>query len=658
MSLGSASAASGQNVTIPLSINSGTSALGDYIITVGFNTNLLAFTTVIGGSNEFATPPGTVNTSTPGRVSYIHQQSSSLTSPTGTVVVSQLGFTIVATSSNTAVLSILAAAADNTDGASLPITATNSGTITIIGAPVAAFTGSPTAGLHPLNVTFTDTSTGNITNRFWIFGDGSTSNTTATTVAHTYAAAGTNTVALTVSGLGGNNTLTRNNYIIVTNRAPQLAVTPSSGAFGSLTVGQSGTLTFQVINSGENPLIGTASAASPYSVTSGSSYNLAGGQTGAVIVTFSPLTAGSFNGNVVFASNGGNSTNPVTGTGLSLPSLSVTPATLNFGTIGAGTTAQLSFLINNTGQSTLAGTATVSGGSFTILSGTPFTVPGLGSTNLIVQFAPASAGTFSNTIAFTSNGGNANNSLVGVSVGAPSASFTASPTNGIGPLTVSFTDSSTGNITNRFWDFGDGATLKTSATSVTHTYAAPGTFTVSLIVSGAGGAGTNTQPAYISVVMYPPGDVNGSMTVTSGDSLLVNQVAVGLRATNDVVFAGAGYANGDVNQDGTITTGDSLLINQVVAGLRPYVVTKVLPNARTNTVPTTVTIFGVGFPTNGPVTVTIGTPVNVTLSNVVVTSSERIQALVPAGGGLGTGTVTVVIAPTNNAAFFGKFINK
>jgi PKD repeat protein len=658
MSLGSASAASGQSVIIPLTVNSGTLALGDYIITVGFNTNLLSFTAVTGGSNEFATPPGTVNTSTPGRVSYIHQQSTSLTSPTGTVMVSQLGFTVVGTGSNSAVLSILAASADNTDGTPLSITATNSGTVTIIGAPVATFTGSPTAGLHPLTVTFTDTSTGNITNRFWSFGDGSTSNTTVTSVAYTYAVAGTNTVALTVSGLGGSNTLTRTNYIIVSNRPPQLAVTPSSGAFGSLTVGQTGTLAFQVINLGENSLIGTATAASPYSITSGGSYNLAGGHTGVVNVAFSPVTAGSFNRNIIFASNGGNSTNAVTGTGLSLPSISVTPVTLNFGTIGAGTSAQLSFLISNTGQSPLTGTAAVSGGPYTIISGTPFTVAGLGSTNMTVQFAPVTAGTFSNTITFTSNGGNANNNLVGTGVGAPTADFSANPTSGVGPLTVTFTDISAGSITNRFWNFGDGSTLNTLATSVVHTYAVPGTNTVTLIASGPGGAGTKTKPAYIAVVMYPPGDVNGSTTITTGDSLLINQVAVGLRATNDAVFTGAGYANGDVNQDGTVTTGDSLLINQVVGGLRPYLVTKVLPNSRTNTVPTAITIFGVGFPTNATATVTIGAPVNLTLSNVVVSNSERIQALIPAGGGLGTGTVNVVISPTNNAAFFGKFINK
>jgi len=52
--------------------------------------------------------------------------------------------------------------------------------------PVASFQGNPTIGLKPLAVTFTDNSTGTITNRFWDFGDGSTSNSAAISLSHTY----------------------------------------------------------------------------------------------------------------------------------------------------------------------------------------------------------------------------------------------------------------------------------------------------------------------------------------------------------------------------------------------------------------------------------------------------------------------------------------
>jgi len=81
----------------------------------------------------------------------------------------------------------------------------------------------------------------------------------------------------------------------------------------------------------------------------------------------------------------------------------------------------------------------------------------------------------------------------------PSARFSGSPTTGPAPLTVTFSDSSTGTITNRFWNFGDGATTNTTLTSLQYTYHAAGTNTVTLIVSGPLGASTNTQPNYVVV---------------------------------------------------------------------------------------------------------------------------------------------------------------
>ena len=81
----------------------------------------------------------------------------------------------------------------------------------------------------------------------------------------------------------------------------------------------------------------------------------------------------------------------------------------------------------------------------------------------------------------------------------PVASFTANPTNGAAPLVVTFTDTSTGGITNRFWDFGDATTTNITTSSVTHTYTA-GTYTVTLVVAGANGVSTNTQTNYITVL--------------------------------------------------------------------------------------------------------------------------------------------------------------
>jgi PKD repeat protein len=81
--------------------------------------------------------------------------------------------------------------------------------------PVAAFSAAPTNGTAPLMVTFTDTSTGSITNRLWYFGDGSSINTSSTTVVHQYTTAGTNSVQLVVSGPGGTSVDVQGNLVVV-----------------------------------------------------------------------------------------------------------------------------------------------------------------------------------------------------------------------------------------------------------------------------------------------------------------------------------------------------------------------------------------------------------------------------------------------------------
>jgi PKD repeat protein len=73
----------------------------------------------------------------------------------------------------------------------------------------------------------------------------------------------------------------------------------------------------------------------------------------------------------------------------------------------------------------------------------------------------------------------------------PGAAFTASPTTGKHPLSVKFTDKSTGLITSRSWNFGD----KTASTvkSPVHKYTKAGKYTVTLKVKNAAGSNTKTM---------------------------------------------------------------------------------------------------------------------------------------------------------------------
>ena len=71
----------------------------------------------------------------------------------------------------------------------------------------------------------------------------------------------------------------------------------------------------------------------------------------------------------------------------------------------------------------------------------------------------AAAGTYTVSLTVTGPGGSntqTRSNYVTATAAAPVAQFTGSPTSGVAPLTVSFSNTSTGSITSYAWDFGDG----------------------------------------------------------------------------------------------------------------------------------------------------------------------------------------------------------
>jgi PKD repeat protein len=95
----------------------------------------------------------------------------------------------------------------------------------------------------------------------------------------------------------------------------------------------------------------------------------------------------------------------------------------------------------------------------------------------------------------------------------PTADFSGTPLSGTAPLTVNFSDESTGPITSWSWDFGDSGT--STAQDPTHLYTTPGTYSVSLTVVGPGGNDSLTRFDYIEVDhQTPTADFSG--TPTSG----------------------------------------------------------------------------------------------------------------------------------------------
>ncbi|MHC5080728.1 MAG: PKD domain-containing protein, partial [Planctomycetota bacterium] len=125
-----------------------------------------------------------------------------------------------------------------------------------------------------------------------------------------------------------------------------------------------------------------------------------------------------------------------------------------------------------------------------------------------------SAGNF--TVVLTVSGPHGNDTMTKtdyISVTGPGVDFSGTPRSGVEPLTVSFTASVTGTVTQYDWDFGDGGSSSTQ--HPTHVYAAPGTYTVSLSATGPCGSETETKVGYITVTPRPEDDSGGSCTCSS-----------------------------------------------------------------------------------------------------------------------------------------------
>jgi PKD repeat protein len=77
------------------------------------------------------------------------------------------------------------------------------------------------------------------------------------------------------------------------------------------------------------------------------------------------------------------------------------------------------------------------------------------------------------------------------------ADFSANPTNGLAPLTVTFVNLTSGGATSFLWDFGDGT--GSAAASPVHTYTNAGTYSVTLTASAPGATNSITKTNLITV---------------------------------------------------------------------------------------------------------------------------------------------------------------
>jgi PKD repeat protein len=474
--------------------------------------------------------------------------------------------------------------------------------------PVANFSGTPTSGDKPLDVDFTDTSTGGaITSWSWTFGDGGTS--FLQHPSHTYTDTGNFDVTLTVTGPGGSDPETKSNYIRVDEPPPVAAFygTPTSGnkpldiqfvdqsTGGAITswsweFGDDSTSTLK------NPLH-TYTEEGVYSVTL--TVTGPGGSDDTTRVNYITVSE------EVSANFGGT------------PRSGVVPLTVNFtdsstGSIddwdwafGDGGTSDLqdpSHQYTTSGDFDVRLTVDGPGGTDDEIKFNYITVydsliadftasPDSGSKPLEVQFTDLSSGDITSwkwlfgdgeqgftqhpshiypdsghydvTLVITGPAGAdtiVKTNYITVTEPAPVANFWGNPISGQAPLTVNFEDLSTGSITSWYWRFGDTETSYEQNPS--HQYTQAGMYNVRLDVTGPGGADDTTRVNYITV---NPGDPD-TIIVTGIDNPMqageLSDVTVEIRdAYNNRVENYSGTVHFDTNDPGSVTLPSDYIFN-------------------------------------------------------------------------------------------------
>ncbi|HWQ65359.1 MAG TPA: PKD domain-containing protein, partial [Methanospirillum sp.] len=375
-----------------------------------------------------------------------------------------------------------------------------------------SFTANPMSGIAPLTVNFTDTSTGDdITSSYWTFGDGTDGN--GSVITHTYANGGSYLSSLLVTSLWHNATISKTIQVTAPGQISIINATSDAGGnispsgFVNVTYGGSQVFSCRALAGFElhSLLIdGLPTApASSYTFTNVTALH----SIRVITARIYPNIAASFNNSQT--------------TGL-------LPLLVQFTDTSTGLPDRWQW---NFGDGTANLTSQSPSHLFSSNGSYPVTL----------------------TVGNTTSGrsGSYQRSLQILGKSPVNASFNANQTEGPAPMSVQFTDTSTGDdLLVRNWTFGDGTT--SLVLHPVHSYSQPGLYTVSLNVASPYGTSTTTRPGLIHVsapvlthIITATANVGGSISPSGS----IPVVSGGTQSFT--IIPAPGYDLTDISVDGT-----------------------------------------------------------------------------------------------------------
>ncbi|HVB86308.1 MAG TPA: choice-of-anchor D domain-containing protein [Candidatus Dormibacteraeota bacterium] len=403
------------------------------------------------------------------------------------------------------------------------------------------------------------------------------------TVTFTPVASGTASGTITITTNATNPTLSI--PLSGTGTQGSLSANPSSINFGSVLVGNSGSVNVALTNTGTAPVAVSAASASGtgFSMGAFTAGTLNPNATTSFTVTFSPKAAGSATGSISVSTNAPGSPLKInlSGSGTATQSqLTISPSSVAFSNVSVGSNVSQTVTLTNTGNAALNITAATITGSGYTMTLAPMSINAGANTTFSVKFAPTAEGSAAGTISITSNapGSPATIALSGTGL---QALGSASPTSvAFGSVVVGNSNSSvitlknTGNATLTFSQVSTtGTGLSVSGLTTSSTIAAGATLnfnavftpTTATTSSGSITLTTNGSPAQITISLAGAGTATTQLLSASPSTLSFGNVQVGSNSSQTTTITNNGNAN--VTISAVNVTGSGYTASGITSGL-------------------------------------------------------------------------------------------